>query len=200
VPPVYHCACGAVVSGEGLRCKPCFYAARKSYPRKWASDLIRDYRTGQHRPKKVGWQRTHGRSHTAAYQLYRGMIERCRNPKAPNYHNYGGRGIRVCARWEKFEHFLADMGERPPGHTLDRIDNDGDYSKENCRWATNRVQHNNKRTNHPLTFNGRTQTIADWARELGISYYTLNSRVTIRGWSADKALSTPINPAYRRVP
>jgi len=196
-----RCACGAVVSEAGRRCRACYHEARKSYPRKWASDLIRDYRTGEHRPRKtLGGQPTHGRSRTKIYRVWRSMLSRCQDPNFPKFQNWGGRGIRVCERWQTFEHFFADMGECPPGRVLDRIDNDGDYTKDNCRWATTREQHNNKRPNRPLTFNGRTQTIAEWARELGFSYFTLNTRLNRLGWSIERALTTPIDPAFRRVP
>lgn len=103
------------------------------------------------------------------YESWLRMKTRCGNPNSHNYHNYGGRGIRFCERWLTFENFLADMGERPEGKYLDRIDNDGDYCVENCRWATTREQSNNRRTNRLVTFQDRTQTITQWERELGVS-------------------------------
>ena len=91
---------------------------------------------------------THNRTKTKTYKSYRNMIQRCEYSSDINYHNYGGRGIIVCPRWrESFENFLEDMGERPSGRTLDRIDVDGNYEKSNCRWATNSEQANNKRKN-----------------------------------------------------
>lgn len=89
---------------------------------------------------------THGKSRTPTWWSYRAMLTRCTNPRQSNWRNYGGRGVRVCQRWlEGFENFLADMGERPAGRTLDRIDTDGNYEPSNCRWATNAEQRANKR-------------------------------------------------------
>jgi hypothetical protein len=87
----------------------------------------------------------HGRRRTTEYFIWRNFRQRCTNPKDPCFKNYGGRGISVCDRWNKFENFFADMGERPPGLTLDRRNNDGDYDKGNCRWATRSEQNLNRR-------------------------------------------------------
>lgn len=125
------------------------------------------------------------------YYVYRDMLNRCNNKKYKEYYLYGGRGIQVCARWkERYENFLEDMGIRPEGMSLDRIDNDGDYEPSNCRWATIYDQANNKRNNVVLEYNCRTQTAAQWARELNISVWNIYARKK-RGWSDERILSTP---------
>lgn len=100
-------------------------------------------------PRMIAARTTHGHTnggiHTPTYKTWSMMLSRCNNPKATGYHNYGGRGIRVCKRWHKFENFLADMGPRPPGMTIDRKNVNGHYTKRNCRWATARQQSANKR-------------------------------------------------------
>lgn len=90
-------------------------------------------------------KKKHGASTTETYYIWAGMRTRCKNPKATPYKNYGGRGISVCERWNSFDNFLADMGERPPGLSIDRIDNDGNYEPDNCRWATQSEQTGNQR-------------------------------------------------------
>ncbi len=126
------------------------------------------------------------------YMIWAGMIQRCSNPDRQQFANYGGRGIRVCARWaHSFEAFLADMGPRPSlKHTLDRINNDGDYEPGNCRWATPQEQANNKRSSRLLTMNGETLSMMEWARRFGISYWTLR-------WRLDKGIS--LEQAARRI-
>src|SRR5262249_18282820 len=116
----------------------------------------------------------------------------CTNKKCVDYPNYGGRGIMVCDRWHTFDNFLADMGEKPAAKSIDRIDNNKGYSPENCRWATLIEQANNKRSNVRLTFNGRTQSIKQWAMETGIPYKTLYYRIRYSSWPVEEALSTPV--------
>lgn len=141
--------------------------------------------------QKAKFNKTHGQQNTPTYTSWYNMLSRCRNPKSTGFNNYGGRGIKVCSRWESFQNFLADMGERPTNTTLDRIDNDKDYSKENCRWATRAMQSNNKRTCHYLTVKGVTKTIAQWATEYGVPKQTLRSRLNL-GWEFSKAVTTKI--------
>jgi len=133
--------------------------------------------------------RTHGEGNrvTPEYETWRQLRGRCLNPRNVGYRNYGGRGITVCARWASYENFLADMGRRPPGTSIDRIDNNAGYSPENCRWASLTVQAGNRRNNHTLTALGRTQTISEWSRETGVHFETIRHRI-LRGWTAEDAL------------
>lgn len=132
----------------------------------------------------------HGMYKSAEYQSWQGMKERCYNSANRAYPNYGARGIVVCDHWRNsFAAFLEDMGCRPgPAYTLDRIDSNGSYCPENCRWATREQQQNNLRTNRVLTYNGKTQTLARWARELGIRRRTVSNRLSA-GYSVDEALT-----------
>lgn len=138
---------------------------------------------------------THGHNgvgkESVEYKRWRGIIQRCTNPNSNNYANYGGRGIYVCQRWKKFENFLEDMGESPNGYQIDRIDNNGHYCKENCRWVTIQQQARNKRTNHLVRFNGKVQCVSMWAEEYHIVYDTLLHRLS-RGWSIERALTARI--------
>lgn len=142
---------------------------------------------------------THGWSGTKEYGAWSSMRGRCFNPTRPNYADYGGRGITVCARWaDSFDNFLADMGSCPDEtYSLDRIDNDGDYGPGNCRWATRAEQANNTRANHFLTYAGRTQTLSQWATERGLRKETLSSRIGRLGWPVEKALTTPVGGKRR---
>lgn len=115
------------------------------------------------------------------------MVARCYNPSSNNFHDYGARGIRVCDRWRSFANFFADMGERPDGAMLDRIDNSGNYEPGNCRWATRVEQNRNKRSNVWLTINGETKLLKDWARESGIRHCVIRNRMK-RGWPESQLL------------
>jgi len=136
---------------------------------------------------------THRMSRTPEYYSWRAMKIRCFNPNYPRYSDWGGRGITVCDRWKNsFENFLADMGTKPsPKHSLDRIDNDSDYSLKNCKWSTRVEQANNQRTNHLITIGNETWTIAQWAKKMGFSEQLIYRRL-YRGWSEYRAVMTPV--------
>ena len=132
--------------------------------------------------------RTHGMARTKVYRIFCRAKERCENPNNDSYKYYGGRGIRFL--WNSFEQFFAEMGHPPHGATLDRVNNDGDYAPGNCRWATKTEQQNNRRSNRLLTAFGRTQTIAQWARDFSISDPTLRGRLR-RGFAGRTRLNRP---------
>lgn len=121
--------------------------------------------------------KSHGLSKTREYSIWCNMIQRCTNKNREYYPYYGGRNISVCHRWEKFENFLLDMGKCPKGKTLDRIDSNKDYSVKNCRWATRQQQANNRRSNKWVTYDSKTLTVAQWARELKLNENTLYGRL-----------------------
>ena len=125
------------------------------------------------------------------YVAWRHMKERCRCKKTSGFKNWGGRGIKVCDRWENsFEGFLEDVGRKPTSkHTLERIDNDGNYEPGNVRWATYKEQHMNKRTNRLLTFRGESKPLTQWATELGINPSTLSKRILRSSWPVEIALT-----------
>lgn len=125
---------------------------------------------------------------STTYRSWDHMIQRCTNSKDKNYHHYGGRGIKVCRRWMKFENFLKDMGEQPHGKSIDRINNNKGYDRFNCKWATQRQQMRNTRRNCLKTFNGKTQCISAWSEEMNISENTLRARFRY-GWSTERALT-----------
>lgn len=122
---------------------------------------------------------THGASKTSEFWAWVSMKERCTNPKLRSYKNYGGRGIKVCARWmQSFGNFIADMGWKPsPNHSLDRKDNDGDYTPENCRWSTSFEQGSNMRKSVLITAFGKTLCAEEWGRKTGISAPTIRHRI-----------------------
>ena len=138
-------------------------------------------------------ERRHGRTtgNDRTYRSWAGIIQRCTNPNDKRWHDYGGRGIAVCERWREFLNFLADMGERPEGKSIDRINNNLGYSPENCRWATPLEQQNNMSTNVIVTHDGKTKTVREWADLLKIEKQTLYFRLR-RGWTVERALGTPL--------
>lgn len=135
---------------------------------------------------------SHGMCKTSVYRRWAAMVERCQAPSSTSFQNYGGRGIKVCEQWLKFENFIRDMGHPPtPAHTLERIDNNGNYEPSNCRWATRKDNNRNRRANRYLTLRGETRSMAEWCERLGLSYSAISTRV-LRGWSDERALTTPV--------
>jgi len=135
---------------------------------------------------------THRLIHTRAYQAWGAAKTRCYNTRQRCYANYGGRGIIMCQEWrDSFEAFYADMGECPPGYSLERRNNNGPYAADNCYWATRLEQNNNTRTNVFLTFNGERLSVSAWTRRLGFKDSTIKRRL-YRGWSVERALTTPV--------
>lgn len=138
---------------------------------------------------------THGMSHHPAYGRYALMLDRCYNTECDEYHNYGGRGIYVCDRWRKsIKAFLQDVGE-PPSHThsIDRINNDGPYEPENCRWATKTEQNINRRVTKWFRRNDVVMCESEWSKSLGMKKDGVSARLR-RGWDLEKALTTPAIP------
>jgi hypothetical protein len=140
-----------------------------------------------------GHSRGHGLNgrFSREYQSWMSMKSRCQNPANKRFHDYGGRGIRVCDEWQSFERFLSDMGERPSEMSIERIKNDLGYFKENCRWATRKEQQNNMRRNHVIEFNGDRRNLFQWAAVLKVKPNAIATRLR-RGWSVEDALFRPI--------
>jgi hypothetical protein len=136
---------------------------------------------------------THGLSDAIPeYHVWMGMRARCLNPRQRVYPRYGGRGIAICPSWDDFEVFLADMGLRPSSkHSLERIDNDGPYSAENCRWATQSEQMRNTSSNRLLTCCGETRCMTEWAEVTGLKVATIHARLR-RGWTDEQTLHAPL--------
>jgi hypothetical protein len=134
---------------------------------------------------------THGATDTPAYKSWGSMIQRCTNPNNPKFNRYGGRGITVCRRWLKFENFFADMGQRKRGHTLERKNVNGNYEPGNCVWIPAVDQAVNRTNNRSVTMNGKTRVLAEWCRELNLSYVAVRMRLH-RGWTEIEALTTPL--------
>lgn len=130
---------------------------------------------------------------TKEYRAWYSAIKRCHRTSDKNWKGYGGRGILVCAKWRKFENFLKDMGSAPsPDHSLDRINNNGNYEPGNCRWATKKEQSRNRGLlNRRATINGKTKLLVEWATDFGICLKTICSRIQ-RGWSHEDAITRPL--------
>ena len=165
-PPVNKtCSCGAVfISNRGGK-----YCSRKCQYAGQGSKITR-----------------HGQYKSRIYHIWANMKYRCFNPRSTSYARYGGRGITVCARWQSFENFLADMGDCPsPKHSVDRIDNSGNYEPSNCRWATSRTT--------KITVDGRTLPLTEWADVAGLPIATLRGRIA-KGMDATNAVTTSKQP------
>lgn len=158
--------------------------------RVWVRDGDRGKRQDAPRRQSVS-------SRSAEYKSWWAMKNRCTNPDSDHWNSYGGRGIKVCDRWlESFENFYSDMGSKPTAtHTLDREDNNGNYEPSNCRWATPKEQRRNSDRVRPITLNGETKLIRDWAEISGIREQNIRTRLE-RGWSVQRAIFAPYS--YRR--
>lgn len=135
----------------------------------------------------------HNPAHKRCYLIWHDMKRRCNQPQNKRYNRYGAKGIKVCEEWENFQAFWdwSITHGYAENLTIDRINGDEGYSPDNCRWADGETQANNRSNNHYLTFNGKTQSMAMWAKETGISYFVIRSRLN-RGWDAERALTTPV--------
>lgn len=155
-------------------------------------------RSGKQKGCGCGYK-IHGLSKTSEHKIWDGIIQRCENPNAPAYKHYGGRGIKVCARWRNsFLNFYQDMGAKPdPKMTVDRINNDGDYCPENCRWSTRKQQCNNYRRNIFLEHSGVRLSISDWASKTGLNDATILYRIK-HDWPIARALEEPTHVQHRR--
>lgn len=138
--------------------------------------------------KSIPYHKTHGYAGSSTYISWLNIRSRCEDINNVNYCRYGGRGIVFCERWRLFENFLNDMGEKPEGMTVERIDNNGNYEPSNCRWATPKEQARNTRNNVLVSHNGITLCIAEWAEQLCIPYGRLQSRLK-HGWSIERAFN-----------
>lgn len=135
---------------------------------------------------------THGMTKTRTFKSWETMKQRCCNHNSPDYHNYGGRGVRVCKRWlDSFDNFLSDMGERPKGKSLDRIKNNLGYFPENCKWSDTSEQQRNKRNTRKVTYNDEQKTIYELADISGLPPKIIGDRL-YAGWDIDRIMITPV--------
>ncbi len=141
---------------------------------------------------------THGRSYDPIYYTWQSMVSRCTVKNSISYKNYGGRGVTVCKRWMKFENFLEDIGERPEGKSLDRIDNNKGYSKENCRWATAKEQARNKRNTNFFQYEGEFMSLPDIADIIGMKISTLRDRLIEKNMDIETATRKPLKRYLKR--
>ncbi len=148
--------------------------------------------------RHIAYYKKHGMSNKPIYGVWSLMKERCYNPKRREYKNYGGRNITVCPEWLDSTVFIEWAYENgyEEGLTLDRIDNNGNYCPENCRWVDRKTQATNKRTNRFITYKGETKTITQWANENGLPYHVVKKRYDKLGWTFEKAITEPICHKY----
>jgi hypothetical protein len=203
-PRYYHCVCdcGGTTDARGYSLaagilKSCGCAQRESAVKtgKSRSGIAIKHGgcIGQHTKQNVD------KEIAGAYLSWRAMMTRCFNKKCSGYTLYGGIGISVCNRWKDFSYFLEDMGKRPCGMSIDRIDGTKGYFKENCRWANKVEQANNKPGfNRIIEFNGKVQSVSLWAKEVGVSVALLFQRLN-RGWSIERALTTRARTLPHRI-
>lgn len=173
-------------------CGECFVAQpsdSKGLCRKCAMDKLSEDRTRHGESPKQG-----KRNASKLYSVWLNMRSRCNNPKNKKYKDYGGRGISVCSYWDDFLQFKKWSLENgfDESLTIDRIDNNGNYCPENCRWINQKEQMRNTRVNHLLTYNGETKTMVEWSEITGIKYHTLKQRINKYGYSVERALTTPV--------
>lgn len=170
------CDCGNVVIAQGMNLKNGHIKSCGCYSRDNPS------------------HRKHGMHGSRLYEVWKHIKQRCYDKGDKGYKNYGGRGIRICNEWANdfasFHDWAIANGYRDD-LTIDRIDNDGDYCPENCRWVTTKVQDNNKRNNRNITYNGKTQTLAQWCEELKMEYGLVWNRLYVLGWDVNRAFETP---------
>lgn len=171
--------------------------------------VVRDTRIRNHETKSCGciskehlieYNTKHGLSNSPLYIIYQGMMSRCYNPDLDGYHRYGGRGIKVCDEWlsdiENFIKWGKESGFKK-GLTLDRIDNDGNYEPNNCRWVTSKIQSRNTVRNNRYSIENETRTLIEWCELHSINYRTVKSRLS-RGWSFEDAITREVETKYRR--
>lgn len=146
-----------------------------------------------HRERMANLTKTHGQSHSKAWNSWMKAKDRCFNSKHIAFHKYGGAGISMCDRWKNsFESFYADMGDPPTStHSLDRIDNSKGYEPENCRWASKKQQSDNSSWPRLITFRGETKNLSEWSKSLGMDINSVRTRIKILGWSVERALTEP---------
>lgn len=187
------------IGGPGLKHYEfsCSCGVRKIYPGSWVARGETTSCGCLGLEQNAAKHRTHGMTFTTEYKVWRAMKGRCLRKSNKQYADYGGRGITVCERWLKFENFFADMGKRPEGLTLDRLDNNGNYEPGNCRWRDMTEQSNNKRNNRVLSFNGERMSVSMWAKKLGSKADTIRHRLSF-GWSVERALTTAPRRYFRK--